>query len=71
MFVIFYKAKGKPIRYYHPTKGLQKTIKTAWAFPEAVRSEFEGKGLSLRTIPASPVAETMYPNGVQRNQIRW
>lgn len=71
MFAVYYKAQGKPIRYYHPTKGLQKTIKTAWAFPESVRQDAERKGLNTRTVPASPVAEVMYPNGVQRNQIRW
>ena len=54
MFVVYYKAAGKPIRYFHPD-GMQKTIKTAWAFPETVRAKAEAAGLKLRSIEASPM----------------
>lgn len=70
MFVVYYKAPGRPIRYFHPD-GLQKTIKTAWAFPESARKTAEEKVLKTRSIEASPIAETMYPNGCQKNKIRW
>lgn len=74
MFVVYYTSLGKPIRYFHPKKGLQKTVKTAWALPETARETMEqavSDILKLRTVPASSVAEVMYPNGVQYNQIRW
>ena len=71
MFVVYYKADGKPKRYYHPEKGLQKTIKTAWAIPDAHRAAFEDRGLKCQTVSASPVAEMMYKNGVQYNKMKW
>ena len=70
MFVIVYTAPGKPTRYFHP-KGMRKTVRTAWAFPETARAQVEAKGMRTRSIRTSEVAEMMYPNGVQRNQIRW
>lgn len=70
MFVVYYKAPEKPIRYFHPD-GMQKTIKTAWAFPETARGQAEASGLKIRSIEASPIAETMYPQGRQKNKIRW
>lgn len=69
MFVVYYKNEGKPKRYYAPKKGLQKTIKTAWDLPDVLRPMFEAKGLKCQSISASPVAEVMYPNGVQYNRI--
>ncbi len=74
MFVVYYKSSGKPVRYFHPTKGLQKTVRTAWAFPEAAREMMEqaaSETLKIRSVAASPVAEAMYPNGVQYNQMKW
>lgn len=71
MFVIYYQKGNSPKRYFHPEKGLQKTIKTAWALPESVRGMFEEKGLKTMTIPASIVAEAMYPSGVQKNKMAW
>ena len=70
MFVDYYKAPGRPIRYFHPD-GLQKTIKTAWAFPESARKTAEAKGLKTRSIEVGHITETMYPNGCQKNKIRW
>lgn len=70
MFVIYYKEPHKPIRYFHPD-GLQKTIKTAWALPERFRPEAQARGLKTKTIPANDMADLMYPNGVQKNKIRW
>lgn len=71
MFVVYYKSKKGPIRYFHPEKGLQKTIKTVWVLPESVRKDFEKMGLKTKTVNVSPVAEIMYPNGVQKNKIQW
>lgn len=70
MFVIYYKAPHRPIRYFHPN-GLQKTIKTAWALPERFREQAHQLGLKTKTISASSTAEMMYPNGVQKNKMKW
>ena len=70
MFVFYYKSPHRPVRYFHPA-GLQKTIKTAWALPERFRPEAEARGLKTKTIAASTAAEMLYPNGVQKNKIRW
>lgn len=76
MFVVYWKKERHPVRYFHPENGLQKTVKTAWALPETARAAFEelcqrNKYMQLRTVPASAVAELMYPSGVQFNKIRW
>lgn len=71
MFVVYYKSENKPKRYFHPEKGLQKTIKTAYALPDSLRAQFEEKGMKCQNINTSAIAEMMYPNGVQYNQIRW
>lgn len=76
MFCLQFKEKGKPPRYFHPSKGLQKTIKTAWMLPETHRKEFENAAKNnptwhIITIPVSAIAETMYMNGVQKNKIKW
>jgi len=76
MFVVYWKKERRPVRYFHPEKELQKTVKTAWALPETMRAYFEEwckshENTHLRTVPASAVAELMYPSGVQFNMIRW
>ena len=71
MFVVYYQNKNKPKRYFNPGKGLQKTIKTAWALPDSVRKQFEDAGMKCQQINASAIAEIMYPNGVQYNKIAW
>lgn len=74
MFVIKYSCKGKQPKYFNEKK-LVSTLKSATAFRELFREQFEKtctENMSLKTIKVSDVAEIMYKDKyVKIGNISW
>lgn len=74
MFVIKYTYRGKPTKYFSEEK-LVSTLKSATAFGESFREQFQNictENMSLKTIKVSEVAELIYKDKyIKIGKITW